>query len=298
MEMSPGKTEEEMCREKCFTVERGTTVGQLRTLIGDTFGRHLDHFQLIYAGKILNDSISLEAAGVKKDSTVLLYPKIETTRPSPSTGGDPQKNKDNIVACVKELVKMRALHAIGKVDIQMQVLRSMPHLECSTIALLQSERLLKKWVIDKNQVVLDRIAQEHPYLGDALKKAMLCVMSQGVPAPKQSGNAYSVDALSEDSSDDEMQGYQQQVPRPGGSRSQSSGVRTPDQQTGRLTITDEMLQAALQTTYSENHVASQAFSSQLAIMREMGLTDERACVRALVRTGGDVDMAVDLLLNE
>lgn len=67
-----------------------------------------------YAGKILNDSISLEAAGVKKDSTVLLYPKIETTRPSPSTGGDPQKNKDNIVACVKELVKMRALHAIGK----------------------------------------------------------------------------------------------------------------------------------------------------------------------------------------
>ncbi|XP_022661178.1 uncharacterized protein LOC111259169 isoform X2 [Varroa jacobsoni] len=272
MEMSPGKTEEEMCREKCFTVERGTTVGQLRTLIGDTFGRHLDHFQLIYAGKILNDSISLEAAGVKKDSTVLLYPKIETTRPSPSTG--------------------------GKVDIQMQVLRSMPHLECSTIALLQSERLLKKWVIDKNQVVLDRIAQEHPYLGDALKKAMLCVMSQGVPAPKQSGNAYSVDALSEDSSDDEMQGYQQQVPRPGGSRSQSSGVRTPDQQTGRLTITDEMLQAALQTTYSENHVASQAFSSQLAIMREMGLTDERACVRALVRTGGDVDMAVDLLLNE
>lgn len=97
----------------------------------------------------------------------------------------------------------------------MQVLRSMPHLECSTIALLQSERLLKKWVIDKNQVVLDRIAQEHPYLGDALKKAMLCVMSQGVPAPKQSGNAYSVDALSEDSSDDEMQGYQQQVPRPG-----------------------------------------------------------------------------------
>lgn len=53
MEMSPGKTEEEMCREKCFTVERGTTVGQLRTLIGDTFGRHLDHFQLIYAGNFL-----------------------------------------------------------------------------------------------------------------------------------------------------------------------------------------------------------------------------------------------------
>lgn len=60
-----------------------------------------------------------------------------------------------------------------------------------------------------------------------------------------------------------------------------------------------MLQAALQTAYSEQtQVAARNFGPQLAAMREMGLCDERVCIQALVRTGGDVDMAVDLLLSE
>lgn len=95
---------------------------------------------------------------------------------------------------------------------QMHLLRSMPHLQCSTIALLLSERLLKKWIQDKKQEALDKVAREHPSLGDALEIALQLVLTQGVcVVPKQSGNAYSVDALSDDSDDEvDIHGFHQQ----------------------------------------------------------------------------------------
>ncbi|OQR66268.1 hypothetical protein BIW11_14267 [Tropilaelaps mercedesae] len=301
IEVSPWQ-EGGMHRRECLPIECGSSMAQLRALVGTTFGKHIDNVQLIYLGKILEDTESLEEAGLNAGSIVLLYPKHEFINPLPSTENDRQRNKDKILTCVKELLKKRALHAIEKTDVQMHVLRSMPHLECSTMALLQSERLLKKWVQEKDHKTLNKLAQEHPFLGDALEKALQCLLSQGVPViPKQSGNAYSVDALSDGSEDEaDMQGFHYHVPsRPGGSRPQLSGMRSPGQQPQRGAITNEMLQAALQAAYSEQtQVAARAFGPQLAAMREMGLTDERACVQALVRTGGDVDMAVDLLLSE
>ena len=60
-----------------------------------------------------------------------------------------------------------------------------------------------------------------------------------------------------------------------------------------------MLQAALQAAYSsQTQVASQTFAWQLKVMKEMGFSDEKACIEALVKSGGDVDMAVNLLFRD
>lgn len=187
-------------------------------------------------------------------------------------------------------------------EMKVYLLRYLPHLDCSTLALFSSERLLKAWLHEKNHETLDKLSQEHPYFSVAMEKALDIVVTRKMTVPpKQSGNAYSVDTLSDDSDDESsmQEGYSGQQQRPGGSRDQTSGLRGQGRANTRRAITNAMLQAALEAAYSEqNQAATTAFGPQLAIMREMGLCDERACIQALVRTGGDVDMAVDLLLSD
>lgn len=67
-----------------------------------------------FSGNLLKDSDSLEAAGVNPGSIVLLYSKRDIVNTSQSAEGDPQKNKEKIIASIKELLKRKALHVIGE----------------------------------------------------------------------------------------------------------------------------------------------------------------------------------------
>lgn len=59
-----------------------------------------------------------------------------------------------------------------------------------------------------------------------------------------------------------------------------------------------MLQAALEAAYSSQaQVATRTFKVQLDALKDMGFADEKASIAALVKSGGDVDMAVNLLLQ-
>ncbi|XP_003746228.1 uncharacterized protein LOC100905546 [Galendromus occidentalis] len=322
MEIVP-TAENNSFRRKPLRAVPGEKISHLRAMSAESFNKQSSDIQLVLFGKILEDAWTFEAAGIREGSTVLVYPKVSSPRRAPQNKYEIQKK---IYKGITKLYKMKYLNILARSEFLEKIYFEMPEVDTSTIALLQTSQLFVKWLRPKYCKELDVLAEKHPLLGDVLMKAIDWAPDLLKVIPPESPNVFSMEAPSDESDDESLDGASRapgdrhphgadltqstetatdSVSNVSNSRSNLQPGPSVESQPGpsrvrrERGVTGPMLQAALQAAYSsQTEVASQTFAWQLIAMREMGFSDEKACIGALVKSGGDLDMAVSLLFQD
>jgi len=297
--------------------EPGETIARLRELSAKSFNQNVDNILLIYLGRVLRDDWTCEAAGIHQGSTVLVHFKIS---PSPTPPREEVKLK--ILRGIKRLSHMKCLYILAKPEFLEKLYLDLPELNTSTFALLQASGLFVKWIpSDEYWDELDDVIRACPMLDIVVWKAVQWAPKLRQVISPEHPNEFSIDVASDESDTEAVDeasnaGDVRVLSEPGSSLSGEELLRVDQVPTDRLEesqsqprpgpsrepqpgpsqsrqITAPMLQAALQA-----EAATRTFAWQLGVMRDMGFADEKACLEALVKSGGDVDLAVNTLFQD
>jgi len=273
--------------------------------------------EIVYCGNIMDNSSTIYSYDVFEGATLHVYKRIKQEKSSedkPMVDGDLVKLGIAFRSLSFNSSYRGALVKLGKPEVINNIILTTPGLNNDPVALtlLQHSELLVKL---SDFEVVKRISESHPSLASAALKIAAAVHEEVLQ------NNFSTDVLTRsilnNASDDDIDDIDDSSPASEASsqpvsRNSSFGAITAAQLASAIaSVTTQQPQpstsgASTSTgntvnnleTADSNHVSDNQidYSTQLQIMREMGLTNEAVNLEAL-RLRGNLESAIELVLT-
>ncbi|BFY98728.1 hypothetical protein BsWGS_01768 [Bradybaena similaris] len=291
-------------------------------------------FDIIYAGQVLKSNKSLSSYCLQHQSTVYVVHKFssadgedESHKVEDYADAAGSTSKSDVFMAIKSALLVDDYKKIvGKMlndpETVESIIAATPGLDKDpcVLAMLQDPELLAVLAHPNN---IDSLLRLHPSFAQAAATIASAVTEEGAKAGQKSGagnQTYSMDQMSdEDEEDDEITQAARmrrnvagqsitasqlaialqaatasgRVP---GSPQSSAAIPSTSQMAPSAsssgTITSDFFQQAMA------HAQSASSDAALQQLREMGITDENVARQALAATGGDIQLAIDLIFGD
>ncbi|XP_064608956.1 ubiquitin-like protein 7 [Liolophura sinensis] len=295
-------------------------VADLKELVSEKINVPPKDIELVYCGQCLQDQKTVDCYGVKSGSTVYAlrkqHPKEETA-PKSLTDADIRHFKTVLrTALINPAYQATVEKLIADPHELESLMNESPGLEHDPVALamLYDPELLALLI---NPVSINNVLEAHPALAQAAINVSAKVSEEGGKATSANGagssaGTYSLDQMSDE--EDNMAPSQPSGSAAGGQGITTSqlaaalsaatgGISSPGtsrQSDSQSRITADFFQQALLQAQGAHATPPDpnTIQVQLQQLRDMGIADEDVARRALQATGGDIQMALDLIFGD
>ncbi|XP_065837120.1 ubiquitin-like protein 7 [Oscarella lobularis] len=305
-------------RKAVSDMQWDSSIEEVKEIAAKDFDLPLEDVVLVYRGRLMKNGKKLEDYSVKNRSTIHVLPRRkEKAAPSEVESMETEDVNDltaqlrptplEVQAVVSEIVSDSGF--LQYVIMNSASLSSNPQVQ----ELIRNSDFLEKL---GNPDEVQRLLQMHPNLMRAAQNALgewLSMQEENTMDGTMRAEERDEGEPSHQQQQQQQQFVQQAPPRhitpedvaaAVASAQRSLGAppplpprprRRPPQQQQPAAISVDMVRQAVAQAMTRSPM--RRWETQLIRLREMGITDEAACIQALEATGGDVEAALNLLMS-
>jgi len=309
-------------RIKVDNVDLKEKVNVLRTRVASLLNIDYKEIELVYCGRTLKDTNDLEEYDVKPGITVHALKRKAQQGVASKTDAMSESEVKQVVSALQAAMTNPAYRST--VDKMLNDKSALENIVAATpgldkdpvaIAMLQDPELLGM-LADPSHV--KSVVERHPALGQAAMLLAAAVKEESKTARAtgrsrtSSRGTYSLDQMSDDEdlmdvrpnlgagsaiTTSQLAAALMAAGAPGGSSQSGGGGSSSSPSTGGIS-SDAFSQAMQGSGTDRQETTQENIETQLAQMRDMGITDETVARQALEATGGNMAAALEMMFGD